>query len=484
MPIRVRRIGSYGNVGEQLAQSRLEQELSDPRNQHSHAIILVNPRIPTKGDLQREADLILIYKYGVVVIEVKNWAGPIDFSEQYGCLNDSRPMPDPRWQAIDCKNALMSFLNRRNCRPAVNCMVWFMSDTVEITHPGNFSAPIRKLSSGAKYVARGEIAKRQYSHNMLDEHQLRPDDMLEIEKLLCGRATDTYIKTVRNYRILEKIGELLHTEFSASHIDSQEDLRIPRIRLKLHRLAEIDTEEKLKEHKRYRAENLRTARRLYEVLDMLDKVPGIPSVRDCFPDPSDDTIIWTAYKYVNGLPLDEYCKSKNERETFQLCASLAGTLHACHEKNVVHRTLTQKSIVVPDKERNPIPVLLGFDFARIENPDNASCDLSIRNHIYEAAYRSYYAAPEVRADVSKAQARSDIYSLGIVFLETLSRRRLLVVDGAVLNAALATVRRLGTASEVVDLLSSMTGSESSLRPASMAVVQSVFLRHAGRQEQR
>ena len=89
-----------------------------------------------------------------------------------------------------------------------------------------------------------------------------------------------------------------------------------------------------------------------------------------------------------------------------------GAAHA-HKKGVVHRDIKPGNVIVDD---DGVPRLLDFGLVRL---DGAS-ELSMTG---VGMGTLDYAAPEQKRDASKADARSDVYALGLVFYELLTGLR-------------------------------------------------------------
>jgi tetratricopeptide (TPR) repeat protein/predicted Ser/Thr protein kinase len=123
---------------------------------------------------------------------------------------------------------------------------------------------------------------------------------------------------------------------------------------------------------------------------------------------------WFAMEYVEGLPLDEYCRTHRTdtvgrmRLLRQICAAVQ---HA-HERLVVHRDIKPSNILVTPEGA---PKLLDFGISRhLENLHAASPHTGPLRFVSPG-----YAAPEeVRGEPSGVQA--DVFSLGVVLTELLA----------------------------------------------------------------
>ena len=107
--------------------------------------------------------------------------------------------------------------------------------------------------------------------------------------------------------------------------------------------------------------------------------------------------------------------------TLDLVSRIADALDAAHRRGVVHRDLKPQNIIVsPSGE----PKLLDFGIATLRKPplDQADASTITQPATGTLAGTPAYMAPEVLRGC-EADARSDLFSLGVVLYECLTRRR-------------------------------------------------------------
>jgi len=93
---------------------------------------------------------------------------------------------------------------------------------------------------------------------------------------------------------------------------------------------------------------------------------------------------------------------------------ICGALEAAHEENVVHRDLKSDNIMLLDVAEGDWVKVLDFGIAKIQEPDGKDPELTAPNLIIGTPH---YMSPEQCSQSSEIDARSDIYSLGVILYE-------------------------------------------------------------------
>jgi serine/threonine protein kinase/TolB-like protein len=142
--------------------------------------------------------------------------------------------------------------------------------------------------------------------------------------------------------------------------------------------------------------------------------PHIARFYDAGIDPNG--LSYVAMEYVQGQPLAEWCDAQRLGlpARLELFRQVLEAVQYAHEKRVIHRDLKPSNILVTESHQVR---LLDFGVSRLLETDEA--DQTPLTSVYGRAFTPDYASPELlRGD--PIDARSDIYSLGVVLYEMLT----------------------------------------------------------------
>ncbi|MDJ0839215.1 MAG: serine/threonine-protein kinase [Acidobacteriota bacterium] len=123
-------------------------------------------------------------------------------------------------------------------------------------------------------------------------------------------------------------------------------------------------------------------------------------------------------EYLDGRPITRYCKEKKLGLRARLAlfrAVCAGIQHA-HLRGVIHRDLKPSNILVVERDGRPVPKLIDFGVARSIRESDQSRITRGETLLGTPAYMS----PEQADRSLETDARTDVYSLGILLYELLT----------------------------------------------------------------
>ncbi|MEM1072372.1 MAG: serine/threonine-protein kinase [Planctomycetota bacterium] len=147
-----------------------------------------------------------------------------------------------------------------------------------------------------------------------------------------------------------------------------------------------------------------------------------------------------AMELVRGKPLLEHVELRalTVRERLVLVRKIAEAVHHAHGRGIVHRDLKPSNIIVTEEGE---PKILDFGVARTIGQDSG--DASDLTEIGQLVGTLPYMSPEqVDGDPDEIDARSDVYSLGVVMYEVLAGSLPYRLDRKLLAEAMRIIREV------------------------------------------
>jgi serine/threonine protein kinase len=123
---------------------------------------------------------------------------------------------------------------------------------------------------------------------------------------------------------------------------------------------------------------------------------------------------WMALELISGLRLDDWAEEKSIASIVSMLEKISDALAAAHKKNIVHRDVKPANILVTHNDQ---PRVLDFGIAHITKGESEESSLVTQTGAVLGTQK--YMSPEQASGSPNLDARSDVYSLGIVLQELL-----------------------------------------------------------------
>src|SRR5258706_14265714 len=134
-------------------------------------------------------------------------------------------------------------------------------------------------------------------------------------------------------------------------------------------------------------------------------------------------VVFLVMEYLDGRTLKDLLRSEGPmtlERTVEIIRQVSGALDAAHQQGVIHRDLKSDNIMLSQTNGGDWAKVLDFGIAKIQQPEGArDNDITAANLVIGTPQ---YMSPEQCSQSGPIDARSDVYSLGVIVFEMLAGR--------------------------------------------------------------
>jgi len=138
---------------------------------------------------------------------------------------------------------------------------------------------------------------------------------------------------------------------------------------------------------------------------------------------AENGVVFLVMEYLHGQTLKDIIRHEGAlplARVVEIVRQVAGALDAAHQQGVVHRDLKSDNVMLSEQNGGDWAKVLDFGIAKIQELEgNRDHDITAPNLVIGTPQ---YMSPEQCAQTGPIDARSDVYSFGIILFEMLSGR--------------------------------------------------------------